>query len=81
MVLVAVAGVKKRALVVGQRAMCGVGKPRSDTSNVVILDEKSGSPEGTRITVPIPGWLRSWKPATRRPIDMSKVVAIATTFV
>jgi len=81
LVLVAVDGHKKQALVVGQRSMCGVGKTRMDSSNVIIMDQKTGSPEGTRITVPIPSWLRNHKPATKRPIDMSKVVAIATTFV
>lgn len=80
MVLVTVGGHMKKALVVGQRQLCGVNKTRSDSSNVIILNE-GGSPEGTRITVPIPAWLRGYKPTFRRPIDMSKVIAIATSFV
>jgi len=80
MVLLTISGHLKKALIVGQRQLCGVGRTRSDTNNVIILDD-NGAPEATRITVPLPAWLRGYKPTTRRPIDMSKVLAIATSFV
>ena len=80
MALITKNGVMKRAFIVGQRASMGVLKARMDTNNVVMLD-KDGNPEGTRITAPLPAWLRGYDPKKKRPIAMSKIVAIASTFV
>jgi len=78
--LITVGGHMKRALIVGQRTITGFNRLRSDTNNVIIVDD-GGSPEGTRITVPIPAWLRNHRPPGRRPVDMSKVIAIATKLI
>ena len=80
MALITKNGVMKRAFIVGQRQPMGVMKLRSDTNNVIVLDN-SGNPEGTRITSPIPAWFRGYDPKKKRPIAMSKIIAIATTFV
>ena len=80
MVLITVGGIMKRALIVGQRQNLGVLKARMDTNNVIILDN-DGNPEGTRITVPIPAWLRGYNSQTKRPIAMSKVIALSSRFV
>ena len=80
MALITKNGVMKRAFIVGQRQPMGVLKARMDTNNVIILD-KAGNPEGTRITSPIPSWLRGYDPKKKRPVAMSKIIAIATTFV
>lgn len=80
MALVTKNGAMKRAFIVGQRAPMGVLKARMDTNNVIILD-KDGNPEGTRITAPLPAWLRGYDPKKKRPIAMSKIVAIASVFV
>ncbi|XP_076815874.1 large ribosomal subunit protein uL14m-like isoform X1 [Clavelina lepadiformis] len=73
-------GAMKRAFIVGQRQSMGILKARMDSNNVIILD-KDGNPEGTRITVPIPAWLRGYDPKKKHPISMSKLVAIASSFV
>ncbi|XP_009859025.2 large ribosomal subunit protein uL14m-like [Ciona intestinalis] len=79
-VLITVNGAMKRALIVGQRRPMGVMKPRTDSNNVIILDN-DGNPEGTRITVPLPSWLRGFDPKTKRQLALSKILALATTFV
>jgi len=80
MVLITVGGIMKRALIVGQRQNMGVMKARMDSNNVIILDN-DGNPEGTRITVPVPAWLRGYQSKTKRPIAMSKVIALSSRFV
>ena len=80
MCLITKNGVMKRAFIVGQRSPMGVMKARMDTNNVIILDN-GGNPEGTRITVPLPGWLRGHDPKKKRPVAMSKIIAIASRFV
>ncbi|XP_038074319.1 39S ribosomal protein L14, mitochondrial-like [Patiria miniata] len=72
-ILVAIRGQKKKALIVGIKQVGARMTPRFDTNNIVLLED-SGNPTGTRIKVPIPSHLRSRK-------DLSKVFAIATTFV
>ncbi|XP_071792108.1 large ribosomal subunit protein uL14m-like [Asterias amurensis] len=72
-ILVAIKGQKKKALIVGVKQVGPRMTPRFDSNNIVLLEE-SGNPTGTRIKVPIPSHLRSRK-------DLSKVFAIATTFV
>jgi len=80
LVLITVGGIMKRALIVGQRQNLGVLKARMDSNNVIILDN-DGNPEGTRITVPVPAWLRGYQSKTKRPIAMSKVIALSSRFV
>ncbi len=72
-ILVAIKGQKKKALIVGVKQVGPRMTPRFDSNNIVLLEE-NGNPTGTRIKVPIPSHLRSRK-------DLSKVFAIATTFV
>lgn len=79
MVLITIGGEKKKAFVVGQRQIMGHKMAKQDTNNVILL-ENDGNPTGTRITVPIPAWLRGHKP-TRYNIQMSKIIAIAGRFV
>lgn len=74
-VLLAIGGVMKKALIVGQKQPMGPMVARTDSNNVILIGE-DGTPEGTRITVPIPAYLRSvhvWKDR----VQMSKVIAIA----
>ena len=80
MCLITKNGIMKRAFIVGQRAPMGVMKARMDTNNVIMLD-KDGNPEGTRVTVPLPAWLRGYDPKKKRPVAMSKIIAITSTFV
>ena len=72
-ILVAIRGQKKKALIVGIKQVGPRMTPRFDTNNIILLED-NGNPTGTRIKVPIPSHLRSRK-------DLSKVFAIATTFV
>ncbi|CAM9911527.1 unnamed protein product [Lampetra planeri] len=74
MVLLAIRGEKRKALIVGHKMSSGVMTPRFDSNNVVLLED-NGSPTGTRIRVPIPTSLRS----SER--QYSKVLAIASRFV
>ncbi|KAF8777124.1 39S ribosomal protein L14 like protein [Argiope bruennichi] len=73
-VLVAIKGLKKKALIVGVK-----GKkqeafiPRFDSNNIVLLDDH-GNPAGTRVLVPIPSALRGRG-------EFSKVIAISSKFV
>nr|CAB3263958.1 39S ribosomal protein L14, mitochondrial-like [Phallusia mammillata] len=69
-----------KALVVGQKAPMGVLKARMDSNNVILIDDE-GNPLGTRITVPIPSWLRGYRSPTKHQAAMSKVIAIASAFV
>lgn len=74
-VLLAIGGIMKKALIVGQKQPMGPMVARTDSNNVILIGD-DGTPEGTRITVPIPAYLRSvqvWK----ERVQMSKVIAIA----
>ncbi|XP_071963435.1 large ribosomal subunit protein uL14m-like [Antedon mediterranea] len=72
-ILVAIRGQKKKGLIVGVKMPGKNMTPRFDTNNMILLEE-SGNPTGTRISVPIPSYLRGRK-------DLSKVFALGTTFV
>ncbi|GBN54487.1 39S ribosomal protein L14, mitochondrial [Araneus ventricosus] len=73
-VLVAIKGLKRKALIVGVK-----GKkqdafvPRFDSNNIVLLDDH-GNPAGTRVLVPIPSRLRGRG-------EFSKIIAISSRFV
>lgn len=74
-VLLAIGGIMKKALIVGQKQPMGPMVARMDSNNVILIGE-DGTPEGTRVTVPIPAYLRGvqvWK----ERVQMSKVIAIA----
>lgn len=73
-VLLAIRGQKKKAYLVGLKQKQKPNVPRFDSNNVVLVDD-SGSPLGTRITVPIPSKLRS------KEGDFTKILSLATKFV
>lgn len=73
-ILLAINGEKRKALIVGHKMPSGPMKPRFDSNNVVLIDD-NGSPLGTRIKVPIPSLLR------KKQGEFSKVLAIAQRFV
>lgn len=79
MVLLAICGTMQKALIVGQKQPMGPLKARTDSNNVILLNE-DGAPEGTRINVPIPSFLRGLK-KTNRPVQISKIIAITGRFV
>ncbi|XP_017550903.1 39S ribosomal protein L14, mitochondrial [Pygocentrus nattereri] len=74
MVLLAIKGQKKKALIVGHKMPGERMTPRFDSNNVVLIEE-NGNPTGTRIKAPIPTHLR------RMEGDYSKLLAIAQRFV
>lgn len=74
MILVAVRGQKRKALVVGARKPQNPMIPRFQSNNIVLIND-DGTPIGTRITVPIPHRLREMGN------DITKILAIATKFV
>lgn len=78
-VLLAIGGLMRRALIVGQKASMGPLKAKMDSNNVILINE-DGTPEGTRITVPIPSFLRGVQSVKQR-VQISKVIAIAGRFV
>ncbi|GFY58129.1 39S ribosomal protein L14, mitochondrial [Trichonephila inaurata madagascariensis] len=72
-VLVAIKGVKKKALIVGVKGKKAVPMlPRFDSNNIVLLDDH-GNPLGNRVLVPIPSALRG------RP-EFAKIIAISSRF-
>ncbi|KAM4729501.1 large ribosomal subunit protein uL14m isoform 1-T3 [Anableps anableps] len=73
-VLLAIKGQKKKALIVGHKMPGERMTPRFDSNNVVLIED-NGNPTGTRIKVPIPTSLRQMEG------DYSKVLAIASRFV
>ena len=81
-VLVAIKGEMKKAIVVGVRKHQPYFIPRSDSNNIVLIEE-NGTPIGTRIHVPIPIILRKIlkeKTISKGP-DYTKLLAIATRFI
>lgn len=72
-VLVAIKGLKKKAFIVGVRKHQSNMVPRSDSNNIVLLDDH-GNPLGTRVLVPIPSLLRGRS-------EFSKIIAITSRFV
>ncbi|KAI4884917.1 hypothetical protein NFI96_013217 [Prochilodus magdalenae] len=74
MVLLAIKGQKKKALIVGHKMPGERMTPRFDSNNVVLVEE-NGNPTGTRIKAPIPTHLR------KMDGDYSKILAIAQRFV
>ena len=74
-VLLAIGGTMKKAVIVGQKQPIGHLAPRMDSNNVILIGD-DGTPEGTRITVPIPNYLRRVRVWKNR-VQMSKVIAIA----
>nr|XP_039253678.1 39S ribosomal protein L14, mitochondrial-like [Styela clava]XP_039253679.1 39S ribosomal protein L14, mitochondrial-like [Styela clava] len=78
-VLLAIGGLMKRALIIGQKRSMGPMKARMDSNNVILIND-DGTPDGTRITVPVPSFLRGIQSAKQR-VQISKVIAIAGRFV
>ncbi|GAB6022438.1 39S ribosomal protein L14, mitochondrial [Chamberlinius hualienensis] len=72
-VLMAIKGQKIKGIVVGVKKFQKHLVPKTDTNNVVLIDE-TGAPLGTRIHAPIPTLLRGRK-------ELTKLLAIATKFV
>lgn len=77
---VTINGEMHKALIVGQKLGMGVMKARMDTNNAILLDDDL-NPVGTRITAPLPSWLRGYKQRTRHQVSMSKVIALTGKFV
>ncbi len=80
--LCAVQGEKIKGVIVGLKMNQEPGIPRFDSNNVVLVND-DGNPLGTRIHAPIPNCIR---PAlkhysTKKNVDYSKLIAIATRFV
>uniref|UniRef100_A0A3B1JCE2 Large ribosomal subunit protein uL14m n=1 Tax=Astyanax mexicanus TaxID=7994 RepID=A0A3B1JCE2_ASTMX len=73
-VLLAIKGQKKKALIVGHKMPGKRMTARFDSNNVVLIED-NGNPTGTRIKAPIPTHLR------RLEGDYSKLLAIAQRFV
>ncbi|NXT87322.1 RM14 protein, partial [Anhinga rufa] len=73
MILLAIKGEKKKALIVGHKMPGPPMTPRFDSNNVVLVED-NGNPIGTRIKTPIPYILR-------QKGEFSKVLAIARNFV
>jgi len=81
-VLVAIRGEMKKAIVVGVKKNQKTFVPRCDSNNIVLIEE-NGTPLGTRIHVPIPIILRKIlkeKTISKGP-DYSKLLALATRFI
>jgi len=72
----------KKAIVVGVKRHQKHGIPRSDTNNIVFIDD-NGTPLGTRIHVPIPMMLRRIlkEKTIAKGADYTKVLSIASRFV
>jgi len=81
-VLLAIKGEMKKAIVVGVKMHQKHGIPRSDTNNVVLIDD-NGTPLGTRIHVPIPIMLRKIlkEKNIAKGVDYTKLIALATRYV
>ena len=78
-VLVTVKGEMKRAYIVGLKARQKPNVPRTDTNNIVLVDD-NGNPLGNRIMVPIPSALRSLAQENKKG-DLTKILSLATKFV
>ncbi|XP_005100955.1 39S ribosomal protein L14, mitochondrial [Aplysia californica] len=74
-VLVTVKGEMRRAYIVGLKQKQRPNVPRTDTNNIVLVDD-NGNPLGNRVLVPIPSALRANKKG-----DLTKVLSLATKFV
>ncbi|ODM98831.1 39S ribosomal protein L14, mitochondrial [Orchesella cincta] len=81
-VLMTVKGEMKKGIIVGVKEHQKHGIPRSDTNNVVLIDD-NGTPLGTRINAPIPMILRGiMKEKTiAKGADYTKILSIASRFV
>jgi len=79
-VLVTVKGEMKRAFIVGLKQRQKAGVPRTDTNNIVLVDD-NGNPLGNRITVPIPAALRKIATEDHRKGDLTKILSLATKFI
>ena len=81
-VLCAVKGEKIQGIVVGMARNQIPGVPRTDTSNVVLI-EANGNPLGTRIHAPVPNHIRAKLKMRSHPkkADYTKILALATSFV
>jgi len=81
-VLCTVKGEMKKAIIVGVKRHQKHGIPRSDTNNIVFIDD-NGTPIGTRIHVPVPMLLRKVlkEKTINKGADYTKVLAIASRFV
>lgn len=81
-VLCTVKGEMKKAIVVGVKRHQKHGIPRSDTNNIVFIDD-NGTPLGTRIATPVPMLLRKIlkEKTLSKGADYTKVLSIATRFV
>lgn len=78
-IIVAICGEMRKAYIVGwkmHRIYVRHGIPRTDTNNIVLLD-KNGNPEGTRILAPVPSVLRK----NRESPEFAKILALATKFI
>ncbi|GFT66161.1 39S ribosomal protein L14, mitochondrial [Nephila pilipes] len=72
-ILVAIKGLKKKALIVGVKGRKAIPMvPRFDSNNIVLLDDH-GNPLGNRVLVPIPSMLRG------RP-EFAKIIAVSSRF-
>ena len=82
MIMVAVKGQKKKAVIVGVKQKQQPFVPKFDSNNIVLIED-NGTPIGTRIHAPIPTILRKTLKdrSVAKVIDFSKLLAIATKFV
>ncbi|KAL0271616.1 UNVERIFIED_CONTAM: hypothetical protein PYX00_008653 [Menopon gallinae] len=82
LILVAIKGEKKKAIIVGCRQKQNDFIPRFDSNNIVLIDD-TGTPIGKRILVPIPYLLRTRLKAknVKKGVDFTKLLALATHFV
>merc|ERR1712154_177098 len=78
-VLVTVKGEMKRAYIVGLKQRQKPNVPRTDTNNIVLVDD-NGNPLGNRIMVPIPSALRGIAQENKKG-DLTKILSLATKFV
>ncbi|KAL3265938.1 hypothetical protein HHI36_010126 [Cryptolaemus montrouzieri] len=81
-VLVAIKGEKKKAVLVGLKQNQNPKVPKYDSNNIVLIDD-NGTPLGTRIHVPIPTILRTiLKEKTHaKGAEYTKLLGIASKFV
>ena len=79
--MVTVKGEMKRAFIVGLKQRQRHNVPRTDTNNIVLVDD-NGNPLGNRITVPIPAALRAIaNQQDKRKDELTKILSLATKFV